>query len=155
MNVRKVRPLKDPRTKPTFQPAFMPLCDFDDPPTSSPLGRNDSIRFEFLSVYYELNATSAQLLAIDQGRSSESRRSQVQARIEKLSLLRDRLEDQYAPLGIIAEPEVQEGFVVNLSFTFPDESRWLREQKRTVNWQANLSFSPPPTEDVKEKESGR
>jgi hypothetical protein len=38
--------------------------------------------------------------------------------IEQLLVVRDQLEDQYAPLGVVAEPVVNDGFTVTLRISF-------------------------------------
>ena len=76
---------------------------------------------EFLAVYYELNSESSRLLEVrkrpDSQQRSEAERERLQA-IEKVLVLRDGLEDRYAPFGVIAEPVVQEGFTVELKVSF-------------------------------------
>jgi len=39
-------------------------------------------------------------------------------KIEKALRLRDRLEDRYAPYGVIAEPVMEHGFAVDVKFSF-------------------------------------
>jgi len=54
--------------------------------------------------------------------------------VERLLIVRDGLEDQYAPLGVIAEPVVKDGYTVNviLSFGNVDAAGRLRSELYTL-----------------------
>jgi hypothetical protein len=136
--------LKDPRVSDTFQPYFFPLSDLSEFPPGNPEKKNNRIRLEFLILYYEINLVSARLIDPKVRTDSEKQRSEQQLK----SLRRDlqQLEDYYAPLGVIAEPRIAKGFAVNLTFTFPDESRWFHEQAATGRRNAELKFSRAETE---------
>jgi hypothetical protein len=83
--------------------------------------RNDRIQLEFVAAYDVLNQEYGRLLEIraDRHRAERAARERGQLqRIERALRRRDALEDHYAPLGVIAEPILREGFVVDLKFTF-------------------------------------
>jgi hypothetical protein len=142
MNQQEISAVKDPRIGSEFRPQFLPLSDLGDPPPVGTPQRNDCIRLEFLCAYYELNVAYARLLAAREDQFSEER-SGIRREIERLQMIRDQLEDRYAPYGVIAEPAFARGFAVNVAFTFPNESRWFRQQRATKAWEAELRFSPP------------
>jgi hypothetical protein len=123
-----------------FHPQFLPLSDLNNPPSKDSTNPNDLIRWKFLSVYHGLNLAYAKLLAAGRG-ADLAEQHQWKLRLEELTQTRDRLEDQYAPYGVIAEVTFEKGFAVNIAFTFPNESRWFREQKKTTSpWEAELHF---------------
>lgn len=82
--------------------------------------RDDRLVLEFLAAYYDLNCAYARLLEARQAPASpartEAERKCLQA-IEALLIVRDRLEDQYAPFGVIADPVVKDGFTVNVKIS--------------------------------------
>src|ERR1051325_7201930 len=98
------------------------------PPSESPAlpslnsySRHDGILLEFLAVYYELNCEYARLLEVRTEPESTRRQENERARmlaVEKWLIARDALEDRYAPFGAIAEPDVREGFTVNVRIRF-------------------------------------
>jgi hypothetical protein len=135
--------LKDPRIGSNFLPHFLPLSDCGDPPPPDAPGRNDQVRLEFLAAYYELNTAYAQLLLDQQKDRAPTESARASRKIERLLRLRDHLEDRYAPLGVIAEATFAKGFAVNITFTFPDESRWVREQQGATAREAELRFPLP------------
>jgi hypothetical protein len=143
MNAPKTLVCKDPRTGPKFRPEFFPLCDLGDPPPSDTANRNDRVRLEFLAVHYEFNVATAQLMAARNKIGSEER-ARLEQHVAELSQRRDRLEDFYTPYGVIAEATMAHGIVLNLAFTFPDESRWYHDEKRaTLPRHAQLQIPVP------------
>lgn len=142
MSAQEISTPKDPRIGSNFLPQFLPLSDLGDPPPVGTPHRNDRIRLEFLGAYYEIHAAFARFLAA-QGHKPAKERARIEREIERLQGIRDQLEDRYAPYGVIAEATVAKGFVVNVTFTFPDESRWFREQRSTEAWEAELRFPLP------------
>ena len=111
----------DPRREPGFRPSFYPSANGKDAPPVDADAQNDRILLEFLAVYYELNCEYFRLLEVRERPNSRERagaeRERLQA-IEKVLILRDSLEDRCAPLGVIAEPVVKEGFTVDLKISF-------------------------------------
>jgi hypothetical protein len=114
-------PINDPRGQPGFQSAHYPKANGKEPPPANAEDRNDRIVLEFLSVYYALNREQAKLRDVRNNAASPQQtaaeRERLQA-IEKVLIQRDGLENKYAPLGIIAEPVVENGFTVDIKFTF-------------------------------------
>jgi len=112
---------QDPRSRSDFLPQHYPRANGKEAPPIDAAAQNDRIVLEFLAVYYELNSESSRLLEVrkrpDSQQRSEAERERLQA-IEKVLILRDGLEDRYAPFGVIAEPVVQEGFTVELKVSF-------------------------------------
>jgi hypothetical protein len=133
-------PITDPRSEPEFIPHFFPLSDFTDFAAGTPVERNEQIRLQFLATHYEVNLAFRRCVAAN----GANDRGEQRARDGELTRLRQRLDelmDFYAPLGIIAEPSTVREVVVNLCFTFPDESRWFREQLVAQPRRAELTFS--------------
>jgi hypothetical protein len=123
-----------------FFPQFLPLSDLDNPPPKHSTNPNDLIRWKFLSVYHDLNLAYAKRHAASR-RLDHAEENQWKNRLEELTEIRDGLEDQYAPYGVIAEVTFEKCFAVNIAFTFPNESRWFHEQKRATSpWEAELQF---------------
>jgi len=102
-------------------PQYYPLANHQEAPPFDALERNDRIKLEFLAGYYELNCEYSRLLVARQSPPSlerdEAERSILQA-VEQRLIVRDNLEDRYAPFGVIADPVVKNGFVVNVIFSF-------------------------------------
>jgi len=113
--------LEDPRRRSDFRPQYYPLANHQDAPPLDALERNDRIKLEFLAAYYELNCEYSRLLAARQRPPSpehdEAEKKSLQA-VERLLIVRDQLEDQYAPFGVIADPVVKNGFTANVIFNF-------------------------------------
>jgi hypothetical protein len=139
MSAHEIFASKDPRLGSKLLPQFFPLSDLGEPPPVDTPNRNGRIRLEFLTTYYKLNVLFARLLATGDARPSRER-ARIESEIQQLRKVRDQLEDRYAPYGVIAEATFVKGFAVNVSFTFPDESRWFREQRSTMAWEAELRF---------------
>lgn len=113
--------VRDPRTQPAFQPAHFPQANGGTAPAVGTRDSNDRIKLRFLSVYYHLNIGYTDLLQVrasQPGSERDAAEHRVLRRIERTLRQRDALEDHYAPLGIMAEPVMCQGFAVNLQFTF-------------------------------------
>jgi hypothetical protein len=113
--------LQDPRTRRDFNPLHYPRVSGQDAPPLQATERNDHIKLAFLAVYYGLNCEYARLLECRARRASDqpaSDEQEVLRAIEQLLVVRDQLEDQYAPLGVVAEPVVNDGFTVTLRISF-------------------------------------
>ena len=113
--------INDPRGQPDFEFSHYPKANGKEAPPANAGDRNERIVLEFLSVYYALNREHAKLRDVRQTAESPQRTAQERERlqdIEKVLIQRDSLEDKYAPIGIIAEPVVQNGFTVDVKFTF-------------------------------------
>ena len=112
---------EDPRSRSGFLPQFYPSANGKAAPPVDAAEQNDRITLEFLAAYYEINREYERLLEVrkipDSRQRSEAERERFQA-IEKVLIVRDGLEDQYAPFGVIAEPVVRDGFTVDLRVSF-------------------------------------
>jgi hypothetical protein len=113
--------VRDPRGAAGFHQGWYPSANGGEAPAAGARDRNERIQIEFLAVYYELNVGYAALLEVRAARSGEGRcgaeRRQLRG-IERGLRRRDALEDHYAPLGVVAEPVMREGFAVDVRFTF-------------------------------------
>jgi hypothetical protein len=111
----------DPRRRGDFQLRFYPSANGRDVSLAEVTGRNDRILIEFAGAYYEINRAYSRLLDAranpDSGQRRDEERKCLQA-IEATLILRDRLEDQYAPFGVIADPVVKDGFTVDMKISF-------------------------------------
>ena len=112
---------EDPRSRGDFLPEYYPKANGSDAPPIGAADRNTQLMFEFLAAYYHLNCEYARLLQVRAVPAStqrqEAERKSLQA-VERLLIIRDSLEDQYAPFGVIADPVVVGGFTMNLIFSF-------------------------------------
>jgi hypothetical protein len=112
---------EDPRSRSGFLSHYYPSANGKPAPPADSTERNDLIMLEFLAAYYEINREYARLLEVRKEPESPERsaaeRERLQA-IESVLILRDGLEDRYAPFGVIAEPVVKDGFTVDLKVSF-------------------------------------
>lgn len=113
----------DPRKARDFNPDWYPKADGGAPPACDASERQDRIRLQFLAVYYQLNQSYADLLAVrgKRQRGATDRKANEPAalrKIEKLLCERDALEDEFAAYGIIAEPVLKKGFTIDVKFHF-------------------------------------
>ena len=128
---------EDPRGRRDFLPQYYPMANGKDAPPLGAAERNDRLVLEFLAAYYDLNCEYARLLEVRKGAASpqrqEAERKGLQA-VERLLILRDNLEDQYAPFGVIAAPVVKDGFTLNLKISFGnrDAAGRLRSDLYTI-----------------------
>lgn len=127
----------DPRNRPDFQPQHYPRANGLEASPPSSAGPNDRIKLEFLAAYYDLNCAYAQLVEVRQEAESPARREiekNLLQNVERLLIIRDCLEDRFAPSGVIAEPVVKDGFTVNviLSFGNVDAAGRLRSEMYTI-----------------------
>jgi hypothetical protein len=113
--------LKDPRCSRGFLPQHHPRVNGREAPPVDTTEGNERITIEFLAAYYHLNCEYSRLLEVRRSPVSpcrcEAEKNALQA-IEKVLIVRDSLEDRYAPLGVITEPVVQDGFTVDLNIRF-------------------------------------
>ena len=127
----------DPRNRPDFQPQHYPRVNGQEAPPPAATERNDRIKLEFLAAYYDLNCAYAQLVALRQEAESPARREaekRLLQNVESLLIIRDGLEDGFAPSGVIAEPVVKDGFTMDLitSFGNVDAAGRLRSEMYTI-----------------------
>ena len=118
----------DPRKARGFNPDWYPKADGREAPASDSSDSCDLIRLQFLAVYYELNCGYARLQAFRSANPKKPGTAQAGEltalkQIEALLRRRDALEDQFAPLGVIAEPVMQQGFTLDVTFSFGAERR--------------------------------
>jgi hypothetical protein len=111
----------DPRSRGDFLPQYYPRANGKAAPPTTASERNDRIILEFLAAYYHLNCEYSRLVEVQKQPASPERndaeRQRLQA-IEKVLIGRDGLEDRYAPMGVVVEPAVKDGFAVNLNISF-------------------------------------
>ena len=114
-------PFEEPRTRTDYDPRYYPRVNGQDAPPPDATERNDCIKLQFLAAYYDLNCAHAMLLEVRNQPQSDERRAaekkSLQA-VDRLLIVRDQLEDEYAPFGVIADPIVKDGFTVNLEISF-------------------------------------
>ena len=117
---------EDPRRCADFLPQFYPKINGKEAPPIDSLGpsgktQNDRIVLEFLAAYYHLNCQYSRLLAV-RTQSASPQRDETERKclqdVEKVLIVRDALEDRYAPFGVIAEPMVRDGFTADLRISF-------------------------------------
>jgi hypothetical protein len=128
---------KDPRSRSDFQPRHYPQLNGTEAPPAGATEHNDRIQLEFAAAYYELNCEYALLAGVrQQPESAERAKNETKhlQNVERLLIVRDGLEDQYAPFGVIAEPVVKDGFTVNLRISFGnvDAAGRLRSELYTI-----------------------
>lgn len=106
-------------------PGHFPKADGAAAPGPDSTEHHDRIKLEFVAAYYRLNSAWARLSQVRRGRktgtqttSRSSRR--IQTELKQALRARDELADRYAPYGVIAEPAVKRGVVVDVKFSFGD-----------------------------------
>jgi hypothetical protein len=113
--------LEDPRCCTGFLPHYHPRVNGGEAPPVDTMEGNERMTIEFLAAYYHLNCEYSKLLEIRQRPAgpvrSEAEMKALQA-LEKILIVRDSLEDRYAPLGVITDPVVKDGFTVDLNIRF-------------------------------------
>ncbi len=129
----------------------MPRCDGGDwpqPGCSDPVDRQ---KLEFLAAYYHLNRLHAELAMWRAHPARTDRHARELAILVREAIeYRDRLEDQYAPVGFDAEPDLEGAIAVNLRFrharqAVAENHRRLHPQEARVK----VPFpSPAETESV-------
>lgn len=134
---KRMSHLEDPRTQSDFQPELYPTVNGRPAPAPGATERNDRVALEFLAAYYGLNRLYARLRSLRAQPETAGFREETAAvlrEIERLLVLRDQLEDTYAPFGVIAEPKVREGMTedVVLSFGDVDAAGNLRSNLYTI-----------------------
>lgn len=115
--------IMDPRSRHDFRPEYYPTANGEPAPSPDATQRNERIKIEFLTVYYDLNCLYGQLLdarkTVGFSERKAAERNTLQA-VERLLIFRDTLEDRYAPMGVIADPVVDRGFTKDIQFSFGD-----------------------------------
>lgn len=139
--------LNDPRSRHDFQQAFYPSANGKPAPRPDAEARNDRIMLEFLAVYYDLNRGHSKLLEVRQRVDSQecaSAEADVLREIEKILIRRDDLEDRYAPFGVLVQPEVKEGFTVDISFRFGNADSRGKPRTDVYRLAAEVPIPLPP-----------
>jgi hypothetical protein len=115
--------LNDPRLREDFNPALWPQCDHGDLPANAEANASTDRKLAFLAAYYALNLSYSRLVSVRAAaHDAEEERKSLQA-IESALLARDALDDKYAPVGIVASPDFENGFVRNVNFVQPQLPR--------------------------------
>src|SRR5262249_19050206 len=73
-----------------------------------------------------------------------SKESEQLKAIEKTLIARDRLEDHYAPFGVIAEPLIEKGFTVDVTFSFGNVDARGRPRSEGIKITAYVPIPLPP-----------
>jgi hypothetical protein len=113
--------LPDPRGNAQDLPPDFPTVNGQRPPPPGATARNDRIMLDFLCAYYHLNRAYRRLLearSLPEGDARLTAERESLQDVEKILIIRDRLEDLHAPLGVITEPVVRQGFTVDLTIKF-------------------------------------
>lgn len=111
----------DPRGRVDFRSQHYPTANGKAAPPIQSTERNDQLVLAFLAAYYDLNcqyAASLEVRAKPQSAERVAAERNCLQTIERALLARDRLEDRYAPFGVIAEPLIENGFAVDVKFSF-------------------------------------
>ena len=113
----------EPRIARGFVAKHYPKSDGSAAPPVDSTDRHDRIRLKFLATYYHLNQAYARLLEVRKQPNRKSARGQsaelaALRHVERILRQRDALEDELAPYGVIAEPIVENGFTVDVKFSF-------------------------------------
>jgi len=136
--------VEDPRRRIDFLPQYYPQANGQEAPPIESVEQNARITLEFLAAYYDLNCEYVRLLEVRNAPASQQRseaeKKSLQA-VERLLIVRDRLEDQYAPFGVIADPVVRDGFTVNVRLSFGNVDAAGR---RRTDWYTITAFVPIP-----------
>ncbi|MCC6234167.1 MAG: hypothetical protein IT580_16100, partial [Verrucomicrobiales bacterium] len=108
----------DPRRGPAgVIEAFMPRCDGGAWPLSGSMDPIDRQKTEFLAAYYHLNRLHAELARWRAHPARSDRHAREVAILVRQAMeFRDRLEDQCAPIGFNAEPDLEGTLAANLRF---------------------------------------
>jgi len=116
-----LRPLPDPRESADFRSAYFPTANGHPAPPADVAEFNPRMTLEFLAAYYEINCLADRLMQVRAEPPSEARQQRERATLQAIDTAlrrRDALEDRFAPHGIIAEPVMQNGYAVDIRFTF-------------------------------------
>lgn len=136
--------LKDPRSRPDFVEKYYPLANGKPAPARDSQERNDLIMLDLLAAYYDLNCAHSKLLQMRRSTASDVR-SEAERRylpeVDQLLIIRDELEDRYAPCGVLAQPVVKDGFTINIKFSFGNVDS--RGKRRNDLFRATLRVPVP------------
>lgn len=113
--------ITDPRLMPDFDAAYLPLCDGGPVPQLNSDNLHSDRMIEFASIYYAMNRAMDAAQAAKSGGDALAEQEALR-KVCRLSVLRDALEDRYAPQGFLAEPLLSEGLYVNILFTWSGKS---------------------------------
>src|SRR5262245_52730713 len=144
---------QDPRSRSDFRSEYYPKANGRQAPPLNASGRNDRLMLEFLAVYYDLNCQYATLLQLRKEPKSAgqaSTESEHLRAIEKTLIARDRLEDHYAPFGVIAEPLVEKGFTVDVTFSFGNVDARGRRRSEGISITAYVPIPLPPGTNLRD-----
>jgi hypothetical protein len=129
--------------------ACMPRCDggaWPVPESTDPIDRQ---KLDFLAAYYHLNRLHAELASW----STPSAQAEPHARelanlVRQAIAFRDRLEDQCAPMGFDAEPDMEGAIAVNLRFQHV-RPRAAENHRRLHPQEARVKIALPEPEDTR------
>jgi hypothetical protein len=137
----------DPRSMPDFQERFFPLCNGKPAPLPANSKGNERIMLEFLALYYQLNRIHLKLSNIRAATESPERaqsESNCLRELEKVLIQRDALEDHYAPCGVVADPLVKDGFILDIRFSFANVDSRGRPRGDLYRLTADIPIPLPP-----------
>jgi hypothetical protein len=112
---------EEPRGTPDFMARHYPTANGRKAPPVNSTDQNERITLEFLAAYYRLNLEYLRLVEVRKNPNLKQRANAESAclqNVEKVLIVRDSLEDRYAPFGVIADPVVKDGFTVDLKIQF-------------------------------------
>jgi len=128
---------------------YYPRADGKPAPARLSKDRNDRIKLRFLTAYCRLNRCYANLLVARSRKLSSPTRSELSERValrqvERALRARDELEDKYACYGVIAEPVIDQGFTVDVRFSFGSARSKTQREGGGIYSSAYVSIRPPP-----------
>ena len=137
----------DLRTLPGFVPSLFPLANGAPVPAASRDALNHPAVMAFLEAYYEINVRWMELRAVrsrpDAPDVARQERAALQA-VEAALRQRDELEDRYAPYGIIAEPTIDNGFTIDVRFSFGNVDAQGRMRSELYTLSTSFPLPLPP-----------
>lgn len=110
--------MDDPRNTAGFRPELFPLMDGMPAPSQGNTELAAQRKLSLAAAFYRINCAYQDFLAAKASGAADGERTALQA-MEKALIARDALQDQLAPFGIAATPEVKNGVIANLVFTSP------------------------------------
>ena len=137
---------RDPRQRKDFCSKYYPKANGGDGPPPDSAARNDGIMSAFRAAYYGLNCEHARLRELRAATGCvdrEKAEKECLRAIEKALIIRDGLEDRLACFGVIAEPIVEDGFAVDLKFTFGDVTAAGRRRSELLVSSADIAIGLP------------
>ncbi len=129
--------------------ALMPRCDGGAWPVAGSTDPIDRQKLDFLAAYYHLNRLHAELASWNTpSAQAEPHVRELAALVRQAIAFRDRLEDQCAPMGFDAEPDMVGTLAVNLRFQHV-RSRVAENHRRLHPQEARVKIALPEPEETR------